>query len=228
MNPQIIILGISIISLGTILPGVVEATSINEIEGNNTLLTAQQLFGSDFTTGINTDIFDSENTPWASINSNNPVNTYDLSTNSFDYYSFTINAGTTGYFDIDYGFTGDQTSGSADTYLTLLNSIGVVLEERDDGSDGFQADEDNGSMKHIDDDDRTWFFDPSFSYDFTEAGTYYLKVSLYNDLALAQGDSYTLQVSLDPAPVPEPTTILLFGTGLAGLAGSRIRRKKKV
>ncbi|MBC8317402.1 MAG: PEP-CTERM sorting domain-containing protein [Desulfobulbaceae bacterium] len=83
-------------------------------------------------------------------------------------------------------------------------------------------------MKHIDDDDRTWFFDPSFSYDFTEAGTYYLKVSLYNDLALAQGDSYTLQVSLDPAPVPEPTTILLFGTGLAGLAGSRIRRKKKV
>ena len=29
------------------------------------------------------------------------------------------------------------------------------------------------------------------------------------------------------APVPEPTTMLLFGTGLAGLAGSRIRRKKK-
>ena len=26
---------------------------------------------------------------------------------------------------------------------------------------------------------------------------------------------------------PEPTTMLLFGTGLAGLAGSRIRRKKK-
>jgi len=30
----------------------------------------------------------------------------------------------------------------------------------------------------------------------------------------------------DPAPVPAPATILPFGSGLAGLVGSRLRRKK--
>ena len=34
-------------------------------------------------------------------------------------------------------------------------------------------------------------------------------------------------VTVDVAPVPEPATMLLFGTGLAGLAGGAIRRRKK-
>jgi hypothetical protein len=43
-----------------------------------------------------------------------------------------------------------------------------------------------------------------------------------NDVTCSEGITF----DRDPAPVPAPATILLFGSGLAGLIGSRLRRKK--
>lgn len=40
-------------------------------------------------------------------------------------------------------------------------------------------------------------------------------------------ENVNIEGCFDTAPIPEPATMLLFGTGLAGLVGSRIRKKKK-
>ena len=41
------------------------------------------------------------------------------------------------------------------------------------------------------------------------------------------GEDISSYLAPVPAPVPEPATVILFGTGAAGLVGSRFRRKKK-
>ncbi len=52
-------------------------------------------------------------------------------------------------------------------------------------------------------------------------------IPIYNNSFTLEGfDSYTAQ-NFEIRPIPEPTTMLLFGTGIIGLAGIRRRRKKE-
>jgi len=67
--------------------------------------------------------------------------------------------------------------------------------------------------------------DPNISY----AGSYYALFTGYDLVfpnSYASGNQYmTVNFLMEPAPVPEPSTILLFATGLAGLVSYRIRKR---
>jgi len=60
--------------------------------------------------------------------------------------------------------------------------------------------------------------------DFGSTGTF--------EMILPEGAAFTsasgvLLTNTGGDPIPEPTTMLLFGTGLAGLVGARIRRERQ-
>ncbi len=75
-------------------------------------------------------------------------------------------------------------------------------------------------------------YDHGYSYDtYFATGDYTLTMSITNkayDWEIGRAHVYFSELTQNPsAPVPEPTTMLLFGTGMAGLVAARRKKLDK-
>ena len=104
--------------------------------------------------------------------------------------------------NLDHFISGDSTTYITSTMLNATNFDNLIGEEYWSGTEYSET--------------GAWYF--KMDYGNQNASFKYADL---NGLALRSGT-----VSAD-TPVPEPATMLLFGTGLLGLAGVSIRRRKK-
>lgn len=163
---------------------VLDESSIGQGEGSGVVESPQDTANFDistaisldghFTLGTNSDVANSETTPYASVHA--------AGNNAFDYFSFTVTeAGSVGVFDVDYAMPG------FDSTLRLYDANGTLLAEVDDYSQSAGA----GGSVHP--------YDAFLSYTFSQTGTYCIQVGRYWANPLPAGGTYQLQVSLTNA-----------------------------
>lgn len=198
---------LGIVAAALLSASVAQAAAITEIEGNDTLETAQDLDGN-FTLEYSGNIGDS--------GSNTSTTIPHVTVQGFaesggrDTFKFTVTqAGSIGIFDIDFGMPG------FDGNLTLFNEAGTQLAYNDDYSSGTGQ----GGSYHS--------YDSFIQYAFAQAGTFMIQVGTCCQNSPFYSDtSYELQVSLQNPnnDVPEPAAMALLGLGVMGIAARRRRR----
>jgi len=153
--------------------------ALAEQEPNNSSETAQNIDGN-FNLHYSPDIGDELSNTSESIAHVTIIGTGD---NSYDFFSFTVVAvPSIGIFDIDYA---SDHGGSFDSYLRLYNDDDTFLDSNDDnGTSLGQSGSTNG-------------LDSFLRYNFTEVGTYLIKVSRYSDQEISDGATYQLNISLE-------------------------------
>ncbi len=171
---------------------------IAEIEPNSTLATAQNVDAGPWSLQPNANIDLSTSRPHLTISGTGDV--------TFDYYSFTANAGDVGVFDTDFT--------NFDTELFLYDSLGNLIAGNDDST------EDPGATG----------LDSFIRHTFTAAGTYFIGVGKFNSVGSpggitgntpAVGDVYQLHISIDGKPAAPATfgVVSLPSTVMTGFPG---------
>src|SRR4051794_5282094 len=185
--------------------GAALAAEVHELEPNDSIANAQNIDAS-FSLHSDHNITDSTTVPHATIHGTGNY--------TVDFYRFTVPEAGVNKISV---FDMDQDPAQFQNNLRLYNSSGVLIAYSDDStSSGFYPYNDPGSA---------WTQDSYLKYEFTEAGTYYIKVSEFNagptspDNPVPPTTHYKLNVSIPnhevidniapgvPPPAPQNGTL---------------------